>query len=56
VEARAEALKEPEETGQLENVPDDDVDRLSTERFIEYALGSPRTAGEGVERATGTAD
>jgi hypothetical protein len=56
MEARAEALKEPEETGQLENVPDDDVDRLSTERFIEYALGSPRAAGEGVERATGTAD
>jgi len=62
MEARAAALEELEESGQLESVLDEgddidrELDRLSTERSVEYELDSLRAeVGEG-ERATETAD
>ncbi|MDS0259910.1 PspA/IM30 family protein [Haloarcula sp. S1CR25-12] len=61
MEARAAALEELEETGQLENVLDegDDIDRelnrLSTERSIEHELDSLRAEVDG-EQATERAD
>jgi len=61
MEARAEALEELEETGALENVLaegddiDRELDRLSTERSVEYELETLRSELEG-ERATETAD
>jgi phage shock protein A len=62
MEARAAALEELEESGQLENVLDDgddidrELDRLSTERSVEYELESLRAEMEGGERASETAD
>jgi len=62
MEARAAALEELEETGQLENVLDegDDIDRelnrLSTERSVENELDTLRAEMAGEEPATETAD
>lgn len=62
MEARAAALEELEESGQLENVLDDgddidrELDRLSTERSVENELETLRAEMAGEERATETAD
>jgi len=62
MEARAEALEELEASGQLENVLEEgddidrELDRLSTERSVEYELDSLRAEMDGEERATEPAD
>jgi len=62
MEARAEALEELEESGQLENVLqegddiDRELDRLSTERSVEYELESLRAEMGDGERTRETAD
>ena len=62
MEARAAALEELEETGQLENVLDEgddidrELDRLSTERSVENELDTLRSELAESERATEPAD
>jgi len=62
MEARAAALEELEETGQLENVLEEgddidrELDRLSTERSVENELDTLRTQMAGEERASEPAD
>jgi len=62
MEARAAALEELAETGQLESVLDEgddidrELDRLSTERSVEYELESLRAELGERERASETAD
>lgn len=62
MEARAAALEELEETGQLENVLDEgddidrELDRLSTERSVENELDTLRAQMAGEERASEPAD
>ena len=61
MEARASALEELEASGQLESVLDDgddidrELDRLSTERSVEYELESLRAEMEAGERVSETA-
>jgi len=62
MEARAAALEELEETGQLENVLEEgddidrELDRLSTERSVENELDTLRAKLESQERASEAAD